>query len=148
MGRERSVAEARPVYDFGTLEEMELASVAIIGAVSAGGLVEARQEDLGHLEVPRSILREAPRAFGLRVYGNSLASEWIHEGAIVVVDPDAEFVDGKIYAVMVDGGEVAARRIFDMNGRFKLVTGDGNVDEFSKAQVTIIGRVRWSFREH
>jgi SOS-response transcriptional repressor LexA len=148
MGNEDRVAEARPVYSVGQLEELEMASVAIIGAVSAGGLVEAWQEDLGHLEVPRSILREAPRAFGLRVSGNSLASEWIYEGAIVVVDPDATFVDGKIYAVRVEGGEVAARRLFDMDGRFKLVTGDGNVDEYPKDRVTIIGRVRWSFREH
>jgi SOS-response transcriptional repressor LexA len=99
-------------------------------------------------QISRSILREAPRAFGLRVSGNSLASEWIYEGAIVVVDPDATFVDGKIYAVRVEGGEVAARRLFDMDGRFKLVTGDGNVDEYPKDRVTIIGRVRWSFREH
>ena len=148
LGNDRRVAEGRQVYEIGPLQEMELASVAIIGAVSAGGLVEAWQDDLGHLEVPRSILREAPRAFGLRVYGNSLASEWIYEGAIVVVDPDAPFVDGRIYAVMIDGGEVAARRIFETGDQLKLVTGEGAVDEYPKARVTIIGRVRWSFREH
>ena len=89
-----------------------------------------------------------PRAFGLRVYGNSLASEWIYEGAIVVVDPDAPYSDGKIYAVRLDGGEVAARRLFDAGRNFKLVTGDGQVDEYPKRSVSIIGRVRWSLREH
>ena len=138
------LAEDRPV----PLEEISLASVAVIGAISAGGLVEAWQQDLGSLEVPSHILRESPRAFGLRVQGNSLASEWIYEGAIVVVDPDAQFIDGKIYAVMLDGGEVAARRIFQMGEQLKLVTGDGRVDEYPKRSVTIIGRVRWSFREH
>ena len=142
------VAEGRPVYTIDPLEEMMLASVSIVGAVSAGGFVEAWQQDLGTLEVPSHVLREAPRAFGLRVYGNSLASEWIYEGAIVVVDPDASFLDGKIYAVMVNGEEVAARRIFQMGEQLKLVTGDGQVDEYSKDQVNIIGRVRWSFREH
>ena len=130
------------------LEELILTAIPIHGAISAGGLVEAWQEDLGVLEVPSHILREAPRAFGLRVYGNSLASESISEGAIVVVDPEAPFLDGKIYAVRLDGGEVAARRLFDAGRNFKLVTGDGQVDEHPKRTVGIIGRVRWSFREH
>ena len=147
----RRVAETRAAYQTPgerNLEELTLAAIPIHGAISAGGLVEAWQEDLGTLEVPSHILREAPRAFGLRVYGNSLASESISEGAIVVVDPDAPFLDGKIYAVRLDGGEVAARRLFDAGRNFKLVTGDGQVDEYPKRSVSIIGRVRWSLREH
>ena len=57
-------------------------------------------------------------------------------------------IDGKIYAVRTDGGQVAARRVYDAGPSLKLVTGDGRVDEHPKADVTIIGRVRWSFREH
>ena len=144
-GRTRDM---RADYTVGPAQEMSLASVAILGAINAGGLVEAWQQNLGSLEVPSNVLKEAPRAFGLRVYGNSLSSEWIYEGAVVVVDPDAEFVDGKIYAVRVDGGEVAARRMFDAGPVLKLVTGDGHVDEYPRSQVNIIGRVRWSFREH
>lgn len=144
----RQVAESRAVYDLGEIEEFVMSSVAIVGVISAGGLVEAWQEDLGTLEVPSTIIREAPRAFGLRVSGSSLAAEWIYEGAIVVVDPDAKFIDGKIYAVSVDSAEIAARRVYDSGPLLKLVTGDGRVDEFPKDRVSIIGRIRWSFREH
>ena len=151
LKRDGRVAERRPTYpshETGAPVELAMTTVPIVGAVSAGGLVEAWQEDLGTLEVPSRIVREAPRAFGLRVYGNSLASEWIYEGAIVVVDPDAGFIDGKIYAVMVDGGEVAARRVFEAGPSMKLMTGDGRVDEYARDRVNILGRVRWSFREH
>ena len=159
---DRRVAEKRPEYTIGPPgqqrgltglgsryeEELSLASIPVLGAISAGGLVEAWQEDLGTLEVPTTILKEAPRAFGLRVYGNSLVSEGIYEGAIVVVDPDSPLTDGKIYAVRTDGGEVAARRVFEAGPVLKLVTGGGEVNEYARGRVDVIGRVRWSFREH
>ena len=78
-----------------------------------------------------------------------MAADWIYEGAVVVVDPDSEFIDGKIYAVGVNGGEeVAARRVYEAGPVMKLVTGEGRVDEYAKGLVKIIGRIRWSFREH
>ena len=122
--------------------------INVIGAISAGGFVESWQDDLGTMEVPASVLEASPRAFALRVSGNSLASEGIWDGAMVVVDPDAPVEDGKIYAIRRDGGEIAARRLFIIGRRFKVVSGDGDVLELTRSQVTVIGRIRWSFREH
>ena len=122
--------------------------INVIGAISAGGFVESWQDDLGTMDVPASVLENAPRAFALRVSGNSLASEGIWDGAMVVVDPDAPVEDGKIYAIRRDGGEIAARRLFIVGRRFKVVSGDGDVLELTRSQVTVIGRIRWSFREH
>ena len=148
LGNERRVAETRrPVYTVGPPEEIPLRSVPIVGTISADGLVEGWQEVSGSLELPSSLLREAPRSFGLRVSGDSLSSEQIFDGIIVVVDPDAAFVDGKIYAVTVDG-EVAARRVFAVGEQLKIVTGDGSEDEYPRSRVGVIGRVRWSLKEY
>jgi SOS-response transcriptional repressor LexA len=122
--------------------------INVIGAISAGGFVESWQDDLGTMDVPASVLEASPRAFALRVSGNSLAAEGIWDGAMVVVDPDAPVEDGKIYAIRRDGGEIAARRLFIVGRRFKVVSGDGDVLELTRSQVTVIGRIRWSFREH
>ena len=44
---------------------------------------------------------------------------------------------------------MAARKIYTVGRRkYKLVSGDGSVVEVNKIQTTIIGRIRWSFREH
>ena len=126
----------------------EVRNIDIIGAISAGGFVESWQEDLGTMDVPASVLEASPRAFALRVSGNSLAADGIWDGAMVVVDPDAPVEDGKIYAIRRDGGEIAARRLFIVGRRFKVVSGDGDVLELTRSQVTVIGRIRWSFREH
>jgi len=122
--------------------------INVIGAISAGGFVESWQDDLGTMDVPASVLEASPRAFALRVSGNSLASDGIWDGAMVVVDPDAPVEDGKIYAIRRDGGEIAARRLFIIGRRFKVVSGDGDVLELTRSQVTVIGRIRWSFRAH
>lgn len=82
-------------------------------------------------------------------YGDNLQvlREHVPDESVDLVDPEAEFIDGKIYAVIVDGGEVAARRVFEAGQQLKLVTGDGHVDEYPRSRVNLIGRVRWSFRE-
>ena len=133
------------------LTPIQMASVAILGTVSAGGLVEAWQDDLGTVEVPSNILREAPRAFALKISGSSLVSDWIYDGDVVVVDPDAPFVDGKIYAVRSEENHqmIAARKVYAAGRRvYKLVSGDGEVTEVQRARTTLLGRIRWSFREH
>ena len=122
--------------------------INVIGAISAGGFVESWQDDLGTMDVPASILEDSPKAFALRVSGNSLASDGIWDGAMVVVDPDAPVEDGRIYAIRREGGEIAARRLFIVGRRFKVVSGDGEVLELTRSQITVIGRIRWSFREH
>ena len=76
--------------------------------------------------------------------GSSPERDW---AAARSMGSDASIVDGKIYVVMVDGVEVAARRIFEMGRYFKSVAGDGEVNQYSKSAVAIIGRVRWSFQE-
>ena len=130
---------------------IEMAGVTILGTISAGGLVEGWQETLGTLEVPSYMLREAPRAFALKVSGSSLASDWIYDGDVVVVDPDAPFEDGKIYAVRSEEHNqmVAARKVYEAGRRvYKLVSGDGEVTEVQRSRTTLLGRIRWSFREH
>ena len=120
----------------------------VIGIISAGGFVESWQDDLGTIDVPTTVLEDCPNAFALRISGNSLASEGIWDGAMVVVDPDALIEDGKIYAIRREGGEIAARKLFIVGRRYKVVSGDGDILELTRSQVTVIGRIRWSFREH
>jgi len=144
----------RPTDSIGLASDLKpiyLAEVGIIGAISAGGLVEAWQQDLGTVEVPAYILRQAPNAFALRVAGNSLNSDGIIDGDIVVVDPDAAFQEGKIFAVrsVENNQTVAARKVYTVGRRrYKLVSGDGDVLEVLRSETELLGRIRWSFREH
>ena len=133
------------------LTEVDLDSLRIIGSISAGGLIDGWETDLGVIQVPENIRRQAPRAFALRVNGNSLASSAFFDGDILVVDPDAPLVDGRIYAVRSEAHNqaIAARHVYVMGRRrLKIVSGDGEVIEVERSRTDILGRVRWSFREH
>ena len=71
----------------------------------------------------------------------------------MVVDPDAPFVDGKIYAVRSEehNQTIAARKVYEVGSRgYKLVSSDGSVVEVRKSRTELLGRIRWSFsfREH
>jgi SOS-response transcriptional repressor LexA len=133
------------------LEEVSLTSLRIIGAISAGGFIDGWESDLGLVEVPTNVRRQAPRSNALRVSGNSLAASGIFDGDIVVVDPDAHLIEGLIYAVRSEAHNqsIAARHVYDVGRRrLKLVSGDGEVVEVERSRTDILGRVRWSFREH
>ena len=133
------------------LQEIDLVGVPIVGAISAGGLIEGWQSDFGTVGISSDWKRQAPRAFALKVTGNSLMADGIVEGDIVIVDPDAPFVDGKIYAVRSEAHNqtVTARHVYIMSRRrYKLVSGDGEIDEVERSRTEILGRIRWSMRDY
>lgn len=127
--------------------------IEVIRAISTGVLVEGWQESLGLVSIPRYIIQAAPNIFALKVYGDSLIPDGILDGDIVLVDPDTGFVDGKIFAVRSEeyNQTIAARRVYDMGRRYKLVSGDGSVVDVLKTKTRLWGRIRWSvpsIREH
>ena len=78
-------------------------------------------------------------------------SDGILDGSIVIVDPEAPFVDGGIYAVRSEAHNqtVTARHVYTVGRlRYKLVSGDGQIDEVLKSETEILGRIRWSWGEH
>jgi SOS-response transcriptional repressor LexA len=130
---------------------LDLDRANIRGTIGSGGLVGDWDQELGSCQVPSHWLQLAPRAFALRVSGNSLASEGIREGDIVLVDPDSSFEDGKIYIVLLQKNHqsITSRRVYT-SGRlkYKLVNVDGSVEEVDRRTIQILGRMRWSLREY
>ena len=133
------------------LEELGPHGVPVVGTVSAGGMVEGWGEDLGYFPVTWELLRRSPNAKALRVSGNSLASEGIYDGDIVILDPDDKDIeDGKLYAVRSEehNQTMAARKVFTVGRRrLKLVSGDGEVVEVARSRTVIEGRIIKSFSE-
>ncbi len=85
--------------------------------------------------------------FCLEVVGDSLVGDGIVEGDFVFVDPQAPFIDGKIYVVRIEE-VVMVNHFYIMNrGRYKLVLGDGEI-EVDRSEIEILGRVTGRVREH
>jgi repressor LexA len=78
-----------------------LAAIPIVGDVPGGNWREAVRKPIGAL--PRPDPSIPPRAFALRVAGDSMDKE-VPDGGTVVVDPeDRDLFPDRFYVVMVDG---------------------------------------------
>jgi transcriptional regulator with XRE-family HTH domain len=75
--------------------------ISITGYLIAGEDAHPPSVPLGAINIPETIRREHSRVFGLIVRGDSLVSDEIADGDVVLVDPDAEPVDGSIEVVLI-----------------------------------------------
>ena len=125
------------------VQRMSLALVPVRGAVPAGYPfpVEEREEDV--IKIAREDLsgvKSVEKLFALRVSGDSLEGDGIHDGDTMVVDPESRYIDGRIYIVRL-GSEVAARHVFREEGRVRLVSSNDESTDISASELDILGRV-------
>jgi repressor LexA len=102
--------------------------------------------------VPPDVLAAHPRAFYLRVEGESM-NRVLPDGCLALVDPDAEVSSGDVAAVNVNGYDATVKRV--LLGSTSITLAPDSTDEgftdtiFDRTKpgtdtVTLIGRVVWS----
>lgn len=97
----------------------------------------------GHISVPKSELGTVRgKPYALTADGNCLTGDDINDGDLVIVDPDADFVDGKIYIVRI-GNWVMAKHVHRVADKVQLIPSNANYDtrEVDEDEVEILGRV-------
>jgi SOS-response transcriptional repressor LexA len=117
--------------------------VPIIGYITAGIPVPTEQQDLGKIPVSKLDLSGVSKmsgVFGLIVSGDSLIGDEIQDRYTVIVDPNPDIIDGKIYIVKV-GTEYVARHLHRENGYVILTSSNGKYEKMQVKEVEIKGRV-------
>ena len=104
--------------DFGAARapSPETGAVPIVGRIAAGTPIEALQQTVDHISVPRSMLSPTGEHFALEVRGDSMIDAGIHEGDIVVVKRQDIANDGDIVVALV-GEQEATLKTLRRNGR-------------------------------
>ena len=127
-------------------EAIPLHPIPIRGLVHDTMVFEHR--DLGNFEVPVTVIQEAPGAFALRAMDHSLAPMHIWLGNVMIVDPDAPFVEGKLYVIRMLGDTKAGiRQLFRNGPRLRIVDSKGETTSCNPEDVEIAGRLRWGMVE-
>jgi repressor LexA len=88
-------------------------SVPILGAIAAGGLIEAFTEADERLDLSQSLF--ASNCYALRVNGDSMIDAHIADGDLVVMQPVAEprnLKNGTIVAAQVEGEGTTLKRFY------------------------------------
>lgn len=90
---------------------------SLLGQVPAGPLAEAIEDaedfDLSELFSPGE-------HYLLRIRGDSMIKDGIHDGDIAIVRPQSQCRDGEVVVALVDGEEATVKRFFRLKSRVKL----------------------------
>lgn len=95
-------------------------NVPLLGAIPAGGPVMAEENILGTFEMGKGLMNVGDGYFLLKVTGSSMINAGIHEGDMVLVDPEGNPRDNDIVVALVDGENTVKRYKKDKGGRFYL----------------------------
>ena len=122
-------------------ERLEVREVPVMGKINAGTLKVSEQILEGYIPIPVILLPQVNKDFyALTVEGNSLVGDDIHDGDTVIIEPDPEYVDGKIFIVKVEN-EVVARHVRKQKNKLRLESSNGNYSVIEPSQVELQGRV-------
>lgn len=124
------------------LEALEVVEIPIRGHVPAGypQVIEEHADD--YVVIPKELLgkKNTDKLYALRISGESLIGDDIQNGDLVIIDPDAHLVDGRIYIVRIDN-EVVARHVTRLNGKVRLRSTNGDFKDMDLDGVEILGQV-------
>ena len=117
----------------------------LLGQIAAGAplLAEGHVEEL--LPVPE-LLTASGENFLLRVRGDSMIDDGIHDGDYVVVRRQETAENGEIIAALVDGGEATVKRIFREKDRIRLQPANQSMAPIYADDVVVLGRIVGVFR--
>ncbi len=122
--------------------------VPLYGAIAAGKPIEMIEVE-ERFPIPSTMHDRYPEAFLLKVSGSSM-NRVIPNGSYALVNPTKDVVDGKVYAVCVNGFDATIKRVRKLNNGFELspdstdptyVSKTFNFNEPGTETVTVIGRV-------
>lgn len=123
------------------MEMLNVVEVPIMGRAPAGTPDLREQVIEGYEAIPRAWLTNAGKnVFAVYVNGESLAGDDLHDGDLVLVDPDAPFADKKIYLVSYRG-EIVLRHVIRRNDHVELYSSNGDYKDIKAEEITIQGRV-------
>ena len=122
------------------LQGQVLAKIPLLGIVPGGEPLTPLDSPLEYVLVPQSLTKGARRPFAVKLSGESLEGYGLHNGDTLVIDPDAEVIDGKIYIVLI-GAETTAKKLYRDNDRLRLEGSNGSTEIMSPHRVENLGKV-------
>jgi len=116
------------------------AGVQILGTIAAGSPIEV-------LEVPElieadDVLPTDGDHYALRVSGDSMIEDGIHDGDLVVIHRTSSARDGQVVVAVVEGNEATLKRLYrEPDGRYRLQPANARLKPIFADTVEVRGVV-------
>jgi repressor LexA len=127
-------------------KRIKVLPIPIRGYINAGTPAPIEPIDLGMAWVEKdkiSGVKKMDAVFALRISGDSLIGDKIANGDNVVIDPNPDIIEGKIYAVKLQN-EFVARHVHREGEFVVLTSSNGKYERMKVEEAEIVGRIIWS----
>lgn len=131
-------------------ERLEVIEIPLLGTIPGGQSLMLGESKEEYVTVPKEMLGAAgnnKNIYALRVSDDHMTGDGILSGDTVVINPEKEIKDGKIYALQ-RGNEILVRHVHQKKKTFRLEATGGIHQQAAQSEVEILGRVILSFRRH
>ena len=92
------------------LSENKVSSIPMLGKIAAGTPIEAIQHNDDMIDVPRDLM-SVGESYALKVEGDSMINEGIHEGDTVLIKKTNLAENGDIIVALIDDHEATLKRL-------------------------------------
>ena len=143
----RSIRVIHPQYQ----QQNRVVMLPLLGTIAAGVPIEAQEYEEEQIPVPAEMVRNVPRAFLLRVRGDSMIGDGILPRDLVVIKPQKTANHGDLVAALL-GDEATVKRIhLDSNKKqARLMPSNPAYDPIpiERGDAPIIGKVVGLIRDY
>lgn len=115
--------------------------IPVLGTIKAGIPIEAQQEILEYIEIPKTWIRGGKQFYGLKISGDSMFPKYQENDIVVFEDSrnyDIESAKNKDCAVMVNGDDATFKKVLLSDDGITLVpynTGAYDISMYSKTDI-------------
>ena len=92
------------------LSENKVSTIPMLGKIAAGTPIEAIQQNDDMIDVPRELM-SVGESYALKVEGDSMINEGIHEGDTVLIKKTNLAENGDIIVALIDDHEATLKRL-------------------------------------
>ena len=118
-----------------------MVQIPVLGTIKAGIPIEAQQEILEYIEIPKTWIRGGKQFYGLKISGDSMFPKYQEDDIVVFEDSHSynmESAKNKDCAVMVNGDDATFKKVLLSDEGITLVpynTGAYDIKMYSKEDI-------------
>ncbi len=128
-------------------EASDIATVPLIGTITAGNPIEAIENPNEYFSVPISLIPKKSSIFALNVKGTSMINKGIRDGDIVLIERKKTANNGEIVAAMTDENEVTLKTFYKEQNHIRLQPENDTMAPILLNNVTILGKAVGLYRK-
>ena len=130
------------------LEDEKVASVPLLGLVTAGNPIEAIETPDEYFDLPIGLLPNNKKdVFTLRVKGESMINVGIYDGDILIVERRQDAHNGETVVAMTEENEVTVKTFYKESDHIRLQPENDTMSPIILPNVTILGKVIGLYRK-